>query len=171
MRDPQTGTRSGRLIAVQVKTTDDGTYTADDGETFQYLMDGEDVAYWHEGNPPVIIALVHLGRAARRSGRASITAGGRDIGVLTSAERRPLRRDGARCPGGAVRGQEQVRRLVSHVQGGERGHMNLLEVVLTQDLNVGASPYKTGRPELTARQARKSGTRLTIWASAATTSR
>jgi hypothetical protein len=43
LRDPATGAASARLIAVQVKTTDYGTYTADDGKTFQYLILGYQV--------------------------------------------------------------------------------------------------------------------------------
>jgi len=149
LRDPKTGAVSGRLVAVQVKTTDDGTYTADDGTRFEYLMDPEDVAYWSGCNLPVIVVLLHLGR--REAFWKSVDAG-------QGAGARRLRIDRAKD-----RFDESARDVIADLcvaksgfgvwfptlKSGEPGHMNLVEVVLPAAAYVGASPFKTGRQALT----------------------
>jgi hypothetical protein len=62
IRDPVTGAASGRLVAVQVKTTNAGSYTGENASGFEYLMDENDVGYWRSSNLPVIVVLVHLER-------------------------------------------------------------------------------------------------------------
>ena len=59
VRDPQSGTATGRLLAVQVKTKARGAYTAESEAGFEYLMDESDVTYWRDSNLPVVV-LVHL---------------------------------------------------------------------------------------------------------------
>lgn len=49
-----------RLIAVQVKTTDAGKYTAESETGFSYLLKSEDLAYWRPSNLPVILVLHRL---------------------------------------------------------------------------------------------------------------
>ncbi|WP_022727544.1 DUF4365 domain-containing protein [Fodinicurvata sediminis] len=46
-----------RMIAVQVKATESGTYTAEDDEGFTYLLKRKDLEYWRPSNLPVIIVL------------------------------------------------------------------------------------------------------------------
>ena len=46
-----------RMIAVQVKATESGTYTAEDEEGFTYLLKRKDLEYWRPSNLPVIIVL------------------------------------------------------------------------------------------------------------------
>jgi hypothetical protein len=60
LRDRTTGQVGGRLLAVQVKTRTDGTYTAESDEGFEYLCDPDDIAYWQQASVPVIIVLVRL---------------------------------------------------------------------------------------------------------------
>jgi hypothetical protein len=148
LRDPKTGAVGGRLVAVQVKTTDDGSYTADDGNHFEHLMDPQDVAYWSGCNLPVIVVLLHLGR--REAFWKSVDAG-------EGAGSRRLRIDRAKD-----KFDETARDAIADLcvaksgfgvwfptlKGGEPGHMNLVEVVLPKVAYVGASPFKTGRQAL-----------------------
>src|SRR6266699_4461903 len=60
LRDPVSGEMTGQLVAVQVKTTDSGAYTAETDGGFEYLMDVKDVEYWRGSNLPVIVVLVRL---------------------------------------------------------------------------------------------------------------
>jgi hypothetical protein len=46
-----------RMIAVQVKATESGTYSAEDEEGFTYLLKRKDLEYWRPSNLPVIIVL------------------------------------------------------------------------------------------------------------------
>lgn len=60
LRDRRTGEVGGRLVAVQVKTTQEERYTAETEEGFEYLCKPEDITYWQQTNVPVIIVLVRL---------------------------------------------------------------------------------------------------------------
>ncbi|HWA03067.1 MAG TPA: DUF4365 domain-containing protein [Rhizomicrobium sp.] len=57
IRDPISGLVSGQIVAVQVKTTDDGDYTAETATSFEYLMDPRDVGYWRGSKLPDILRL------------------------------------------------------------------------------------------------------------------
>ncbi|MBI1215505.1 MAG: DUF4365 domain-containing protein [Alphaproteobacteria bacterium] len=46
-----------RMIAVQVKATESGTYTSEDDQGFTYLLRSKDLDYWRGSNLPVIIVL------------------------------------------------------------------------------------------------------------------
>ncbi|MDO1585634.1 DUF4365 domain-containing protein [Rhizobium oryzicola] len=46
-----------KMIAVQVKTTDNATYPGEDSQAFYYLLKKEDLSYWRGSNLPIIIVL------------------------------------------------------------------------------------------------------------------
>lgn len=60
VRDTATGRVAGRIVAVQIKTTDAKVYTRETPEGFEYLCEPEDVQYWQQGNLPVIVVLVRI---------------------------------------------------------------------------------------------------------------
>ncbi|MBP2560102.1 hypothetical protein J2857_002871 [Neorhizobium galegae] len=51
------GRPTAGMIAVQVKTTESGTYSGEDDQGFSYLLRAEDLEYWRPSNLPVIIVL------------------------------------------------------------------------------------------------------------------
>jgi Domain of unknown function (DUF4365) len=63
IRDRITGQVDGRMVAVQVKTTDHERYTAETDVGFEYLCQPEDVAYWQRCSLPVIVVLVRVSDA------------------------------------------------------------------------------------------------------------
>lgn len=148
LRDPESGAMTGQLVAAQVKATDDGNYTAETDAGFEYLMDTRDVEYWHSGNLPVIVVLVHLGR--REAYWKSADAG-------TGDGKRRLRIDKAKD-----RFDDSAREAIAALcvskggwgvwfpplMGGEPGHMNLIEVALPDTVFVARSPFKSGRQAL-----------------------
>lgn len=150
LRDPETGAASGRLIAVQVKTTGDGDYTADDGQSFQYLMNAEDVAYWRESNLPVIVVLVHLGRreAFWKSVDAGQGSGQRRLHITRASDRFDTTAREALAALCVAKSGFGV--WFPTMKGGEPAHMNLLRIALPQRIFVVASPFKTGRQALFA---------------------
>jgi Domain of unknown function (DUF4365) len=148
LRDPSTGIMSARLVAVQVKTTDQGSYTADDGQCFEYLMEMEDVEYWRGCNLPVIIVLLHLGRreAFWKSVDLGQGPGSRRLHIDQTKDKfDPSARDAIAelCVAKSGFGV-----WFPTLKGGEPGHMNLIEVILPKHAYVGASPFKTGRQAL-----------------------
>jgi len=62
IRNPVSGTVTGKLIAVQIKTKNTGLYPHENNNGFTYLLAQEDLDYWNSCNLPVIVVLVHLER-------------------------------------------------------------------------------------------------------------
>jgi Domain of unknown function (DUF4365) len=62
LRNSVTGEVKGQLVGAQLKTRDEGAYTAETDTAFEYLLDPRDVEYWRQSNLPVIIVLVQKRR-------------------------------------------------------------------------------------------------------------
>ena len=54
------GEPQARMIAVQIKTTDQGTYSSESETGFTYLIRPEDLNYWRNSNIPVILVLYRI---------------------------------------------------------------------------------------------------------------
>lgn len=157
LRDPATGEVKGQLVAAQVKTRDDGNYTAETDSAFEYLLDSRDVEYWRQSNLPVIIVLVHLGRteAYWKSVDAGTGPGTRRLLFDKAKDRFDAGAREAIATLCVAKGGWGV--WFPPLQGGEPGHLNMVEVVLPETIYVAASPYKTGKQalaELLAAEAR-----------------
>lgn len=57
IRDADNNQVKGRLLQVQVKTREDRAYTAETDESFEYLCEPGDIAYWRDGSLPTIVVL------------------------------------------------------------------------------------------------------------------
>src|SRR3954471_19584037 len=57
LRDPKTGAPLGKLLGVQVKSTEGGAYTRESDRSFEYLLKPVDLKYWRTSNVPVIVVL------------------------------------------------------------------------------------------------------------------
>ena len=143
IRDPQSGTATGRLVAVQVKTRTRGPYTAETEAGFEYLMDESDVTYWRDSNLPVVV-LVHLERriAYWKSVSEGTGPGGRRLRINKETDVF----DDTACDDLAALCVAKGGWGVSFppLRSGENGHLNLLEVLLPRKIYVGASPFKAG---------------------------
>ena len=60
IRDPQTRAATGKIIAVQVKTTRSGRYAGETESGLHYLCEQADLDYWRNWTIPVIVVLVRL---------------------------------------------------------------------------------------------------------------
>ena len=148
IRDPVTGAASGRLVAVQVKTRNTGSYTGETEAGFEYLMDETDVVYWKGCNLPVIVVLVHLERnqAYWKSVDTGEGPAGRRLRIdktndLFDASARDAIADLCVAKSG-------LGVWFPPLKTGETGHLNLLEVILPEYIYVAASPFTNGRPAL-----------------------
>lgn len=148
IRDPERGSATGQLVAVQVKTREGGSYTAETDSGFEYLMDESDVAYWQGCNLPVIVVLVHL---ERETAYWKSTDTGKGLGkrrLYINKEKDVF----------DVNARDEITNLCIVKSGfgiwfpplktGEDGHINMLKVVLPEKIYVASSPYKTGRHAL-----------------------
>ena len=148
IRDPEKGSATGQLVAVQVKTRKGGSYTAETDSGFEYLMDESDVAYWQGCNLPVVVVLVHLeqGTAYWKSTDTGKGLGKRRLYINKAKDVFD------------VNARDEIANLCIVKSGfgtwfpplkiGEDGHMNMLEVVFPEKIYVASSPYKTGRHAL-----------------------
>lgn len=148
IRDPTTGAVSGRFVAAQVKTKDDGTYTAETDQGFEYLMDSRDLDYWRGSNIPVVVILVHLSRneAYWKSVDAGQGTGARRLMIDKAKDRFDAGARDAIADLCVSKGGWGV--WFPPLKGGEAGHLNLLEVTLPEHVYVAASPFKTGHAAL-----------------------
>ena len=80
-RDPATGRMTGKLVAVQVKTREKGTYTAETDAGFEYLLKAADIEYWRQSSLPVVIVLYR---------KSDGTLFWKDVSTVTGSEERRL---------------------------------------------------------------------------------
>ena len=57
LRDLWGGAPLGKLLGVQVKSTESGQYIRETDQSFEYLLKPDDLNYWRGYNIPVIIVL------------------------------------------------------------------------------------------------------------------
>lgn len=151
LRDQKTGQQLGKMIAVQVKLTAGGRYTAETDAGFEYLLRMSDLEYWRSNNLPVIIVLY------RHSDDSfywkSVTEG------APTEERRLIFSkvddvfDGTAMDRIANLAVERGRHgsYVPPMLSGEPAHLNLVRLVLPDEIFVAESPFKRGQdavPEL-----------------------
>src|SRR5260370_3530539 len=141
LRDPLSGEMSGQLVAVQVKTTDDGIYTAETDSSFEYLMDAKDVEYWRGSNLPVIVVLVRLGRreAYWKSVQAGEGTGTRRLRIDKASDRFDENAREAIAALCVSKGGWGV--WFPTLKGGEAGHLNLIAVILPTHSHIALSPF------------------------------
>lgn len=148
IRDPASGVVSGQIVAVQVKTTDDGGYTAETGTSFEYLMDQRDVEYWRGSNVPVILVVVRL-NSREAYWKDTSTGTGSGDRRLCFSKTDDLFNETARDKIAALcvsKGQWGV--WFPAMKAVESCHLNLVEVTLPESIFIAPSPFKTGRQAL-----------------------
>lgn len=157
-RDPATRRMLGKTVAVQVKTTQSGSYLRETDVGFEYLLRTADLDYWQNTNLPVIIILLRL--ADRSFYWKDVTAG-------APGEERRLVFDKVldRLDAGAVDriAQLSVERgrlgsFVPPMRSGELAHLNLMRIELPDEIFVGESPFRSGRDAMPALLAQENPT-------------
>lgn len=148
IRDPNSGRATGQFVAVQVKTTKDGSYPGETSAEFTYLMREDDVAYWRGANVPVIIVLVNL--QEKTAYWKSVEAGQGDGHRQFQFDKCRDIFDKSASDSIATlcvdRGKFGV--YFPALNHGEQAHLNLLKVRLPTNVYVGFSPHATGRDAL-----------------------
>jgi len=153
LRDPTTGRVGGRLIAVQVKTRENRSYTAETEASFEYVCEPEDVAYWQQANLPVIIVLVRLSDNSLYWKLAPSRVPANDLDV------RRLRIDKAAERFDARAADAIAQLAVDQAQPGvwlppsrqpDAILLNAVKVVLPETIHVATTTYRHGRDVLKA---------------------
>jgi hypothetical protein len=144
-RDPQTKRMTGKMVAVQVKTTDKGKYDNETDAGFTYLMRQADVEYWRSSSLPVVL-IVH-----RRSDDSFYW---KSVADCIPGEERKLQFDKT-ADRLDVSSMDRLARLsvergrlgtfVPPMRKGEKAHLNLMRIALPNEIYVADSPFASGR--------------------------
>lgn len=151
LRDPKTGAPLGKLLAVQVKSTEGGKYTRENEDGFEYLLKPEDLKLWRLSNIPVIIVLWR---------RSDSSAYWKDVTDCVRGEERRLKFDkrqdvfGSACAdhlGSLTVDRRSPGVFVPPLNLGETAIINLMRIKLPDEIFIATSPFGSGRdaiPEL-----------------------
>jgi Domain of unknown function (DUF4365) len=151
LRDPKSGAPLGKLLGVQVKSTESGQYIRESDRSFEYLLKPDDLKYWRASNIPVIIVLWR---------KSDETAYWKEVTDCVKGEERRLRFDkttdvfDTRCADRI--GSLTIDRCTHGVflpplNQGEEAIINLLRIKLPDEIFLATSPFGSGRdaiPEL-----------------------
>lgn len=151
LRDPRSGAPLGKLLGVQVKSTDSSQYIRENERSFEYLLKQDDLKYWRTSNIPVIIVVW------RKSDQTAYWKGVTDC---VKGEERRLRFD-KNADVFDVRAADQIGALtidrstpgvfLPPLNQGEDAIINLLRIKLPEEVFLASSPFGGGRdavPEL-----------------------
>lgn len=151
LRDSKSGAPLGKLLGVQVKSTESGRYTRENDRSFEYLLDPDDLKYWRGSNIPVIIVVWR---------QSDGSAYWKEVTDCVRGEERRLKFDkdadvfDARCAdriGALTIDRRTPGVYLPPLNQGEEAIVNLLRIKLPDEIFVASSPFGSGRdaiPEL-----------------------
>jgi hypothetical protein len=151
LRDPKSGAPLGKLLGVQVKSTEDGAYIRENDRSFEYLLKPDDLKYWRASNIPVIIVLWR---------KSDETAYWKEVTDCVKGDERRLKFDkdadvfDARCAdriGSLTIDRRTAGVFLPPLNMGEDLIINLLRIKLPSEIFLATSPFGSGRdaiPEL-----------------------
>src|SRR5580698_3385101 len=84
LRDSKSGAPLGKLLGIQIKSTDSGRYIRENDRSFEYLVKPDDLKYWRTSNIPVIIVVWR---------KSDETAYWKDVSDCVKGEERRLKFD------------------------------------------------------------------------------
>lgn len=151
LRDSRTGAPLGKLLGVQVKSTERGRYVGENDRGFEYLLRPDDLAYWHSYSIPVIIVLW------RKSDQSVYW---KDVTDCVKGDERRLKFDkntdvfDANCAdriGALTIDRRTPGIFLPPLNQGEEAIINLLRIKLPDEIFIATSPFGSGHdaiPEL-----------------------
>jgi hypothetical protein len=144
-RDPQTRAMTGKLVAVQVKTTTGGKYIKETDQGFEYLVRSADIEFWKQSSLPVIIVLHRCSDDSFYWKAVLSGEPGEERRLVFDKTADQL--DHAAMDRLAALAVERGRlgSFVPPMRTGERAHLNLMRIILPREIFVADSPFVSGR--------------------------
>jgi hypothetical protein len=151
LRDSKSGAPLGKLLGIQIKSTDSGRYIRENDRSFEYLVKPDDLKYWRTSNIPVIIVVWR---------KSDETAYWKEITDCVKGDERRLKFDkdadvfDARCAdriGDLTIDRNTPGAFLPPLNQGEEAIINLLRIKLPVEIFLATSPFGSGRdaiPEL-----------------------
>ena len=145
IRDPISRTATGKLVAVQIKTTESANYTRETDSSLEYLCEPEDVAYWREWTIPVIVVIVRLSDNSMfwKSTREAGAPDGRRLLIDKSAD--VFDASAVNDLAALAVDTDRFGVWMPPLKGGEPLHVNLLRIELPRKIYTAASTVRSGR--------------------------
>ncbi|BAQ45822.1 DUF4365 domain-containing protein [Methylobacterium aquaticum] len=145
IRDPRTRAATGKIIAVQVKTTRSGRYAGETETGLHYLCEPADLDYWRNWTIPVIVVLVRLEDQSMYW--KAVPKGSLPDGRRLVIDKRTDAFDATAAEGLADLAVDTDRFGVwmPPLRKSEPVHLNLLRIELPTSIYTAASPFRTGR--------------------------
>jgi hypothetical protein len=151
LRDPNSGAPLGKMLGVQVKSTEIGKYIRETDRDFEYLLKPDDLTYWRGSNIPVIIVVWR---------QSDSSAYWKDVTDCVKGDERRLKFD-KEADLFDVRCADRIAALtidrrtpgvyLRPLNQGEAAIINLLRIKLPDEIFLASSPFGSGRdavPEL-----------------------
>jgi Domain of unknown function (DUF4365) len=144
LRDPKSGAPLGKLLGVQVKSTESGQYIRESDRSFEYLLKRDDLKYWRTSNIPVIIVLWR---------KSDETAYWKEVTDCVRGEERRLSFDKSadafdtRCVdriGSLTIDRRTPGVFLPPLNRGEEVIINLLRIRLPDEIFLATSPFGSG---------------------------
>jgi hypothetical protein len=144
LRDPHSGAPLGKLLGVQVKSTEGGKYIRETDRGFEYLLKPADLEYWRTSNIPVILVVWR---------QSDDSAYWKDVTDCVRGEERRLRFDkgtdvfDASCAdrvGALTIDRRTPGVYLPPLNLGEEALINLLRIKLPDEIFVATSPFGSG---------------------------
>jgi hypothetical protein len=151
LRDRRSGAPLGKLLGVQVKATESGSYVRETDKSFEYLLKPDDLAYWRKYNIPVIIVLWR---------QSDGSAYWQDVTSGLRGDERRLKFDKhddvfdptcADCLGALTIDRRTPGVHIPPLNFGESAIINMMRLRLPDEIFISTSPFGSGRdaiPEL-----------------------
>lgn len=149
-RDPQTGQMTGKMVAVQVKTTASKLYTAESDAGFEYLMKMADVEYWRQTSLPVVIVLYRQSDQSLYWKSVAATVPGEERRLIFDKAEDKM--DAAAMDRLAAVAIEKGRlgAFIPPMRTGEPAHLNLMRIGMPNEIFIADSPFASGRDAVPA---------------------
>ncbi len=145
LRDPRSGAPLGKLLGVQVKSTESGQYVRETDSTFEYVLKSEDLAYWRKYNIPVIIVLWR---------QSDSSAFWKDVSDSQPGDERRLKFDkeddlfDPRCAdrlAALTIDRHTPGVYLPPLNSGEDAIVNMMRIRLPEEIFIATSPFGSGR--------------------------
>ena len=139
------GEPAARMIAVQIKSTREKTYSAETDEAFTYLLRTEDIEYWRPSNLPVILVLYRESDQSYYWKEIVIQPGESNRKLTFNKSEDTLDKDAVDKLAALTVPKLGLGYYVPPLRGGETALVNMLPITMPEEMFVASTPFTAKR--------------------------
>jgi hypothetical protein len=145
LRNPVTGQTLAKWIGVQVKTTAGAEYLRETEQGFEYLLNGDDLAYWRTANIPVVIVLVRLSDSSMYWKQVDAQGGQEPRRLRIDKTSDCFDLNAADRIASLCIEKDRFGSYIPPMQTDDPVHLTMVQVTVPDDVFVGPSPFASGK--------------------------